>query len=304
MEGDSRELAWRVDPSIPQVVMGDPVRLRQVLRNLLSNALNFTREGEIVVTVSRPDGEDAGRLQFEVRDSGVGIPGDQQDRIFELFEQADGGENLRRGGTGLGLAICRQLVGMMGGEIGVESSPGRGSLFRFWIDAPPTPAERPAAARDGVGDGRLVVPARPAGPGAGVLRPARILAAEDSLTNQMVLRALLAPTGAELTLVADGAELLDAWERGWGREAPHDAVLMDARMPVLDGLEATRELRRREAATGRPRVPVIALTANVMAHQVADYVAAGMDATVAKPIDLENLVAALRSALPAAAERP
>ncbi|MFC3228172.1 ATP-binding protein [Marinibaculum pumilum] len=305
-------LSMRLDlpPELAGRVTGDPVRLRQVLRNLLSNALNFTSQGEIVVAVSRSSGTAGDPLQFEVRDSGVGIPRDQQDRIFELFEQVDGGENLRRGGTGLGLAICRQLVGMMGGQIEVESAPGSGSLFRFRIDAPPAPAEPPAAARDGGGGATLVVPVRPAGPGAGNeadLRPARILAAEDSLTNQMVLRALLASTGAELTLVADGAELLDAWERGWARDAPHDAVLMDARMPVLDGLEATRELRRREAATGRPRVPVIALTANVMAHQVADYVAAGMDATIAKPIDRDSLVAALRTALPsggAACDRP
>lgn len=284
--------------------LGDPVRLRQVLRNLLSNALGFTSDGAIVLRVAHRaaapgPGTASGRLVFEVQDSGIGIPIAAQARIFDAFEQAAPADARRRGGTGLGLAICRQLVDMMGGSIAVESRPGQGALFRFTIDAAAAAPDRPEAADGAARDRpRLLVPDGPPGAdGHRGLRPARILAAEDSLTNQMVLRALLSITGAELTLAADGAELLAAWEAGWDRQAPPDAILMDARMPVLDGLEATRELRRRESRTGRPRIPVIALTANVMAHQVAEYRAAGMDGTVAKPIERQALLQAVESGL-------
>ncbi len=278
--------------------LGDPVRLRQVLRNLLSNALGFTAKGEIVLRVARrlpgPDpGDGEPGLVFEVQDSGIGIPLEVQGRIFDAFEQAEPADARRRGGTGLGLAICRQLVGMMGGSIAVESVQGQGALFRFSIDAPAAPQERPVVEGPSVADRALLLV--PDGPER--TRPARILAAEDSLTNQMVLRALLSVTGVELVMAADGVGLLAEWEAGWDRQAPADAILMDARMPVLDGLEATRELRRREARTGRQRVPVIALTANVMAHQVAEYLDAGMDGTVAKPIERQALLQAIAAAL-------
>ena len=293
-------LSVTCDASARGRFVADANRLRQVLQNLVANALKFTRSGEVTVrawcdgTGPQDPGTDAGNegstiLRFEVADTGIGIAPDKLEHIFQAFEQADPTTTRRFGGSGLGLSICRQLVTMMGGGIAVDSREGEGSRFTFGVPAQPAPD----AARDtGAAPAqplRLVLP-DPAADGA--VRPVRILAGEDSHTNALVLQALLAPTGAELVVVEDGEQVLAAWDAGG-----FDLVLMDVHMPVLDGVDATRALRRREAARGGPRTPVIALTANVMAHQVETYYAAGMDACVGKPFERDVLQATIRSAL-------
>ncbi|HXQ12741.1 MAG TPA: ATP-binding protein [Caulobacteraceae bacterium] len=259
---------------------GDPTRLRQILYNLVSNALKFTDEGEIRVT-ARWASE---TLTVAVADTGVGIPADRLPLLFGRFAQADASTTRRFGGTGLGLAICRELALMMGGLIQVESAPGVGSIFTLSL-----PLER-------VGDARA--PSLPAAPEE-TETPAlslRVLAAEDNTVNQLVLKTLLHQLGIEPVVVANGAEAVAAWK------AQHwDVILMDVQMPKMDGPTATRAIREAEAAEGRPRTPIIALTANVMAHQLADYFAAGMDGHIAKPIEAARLFEALEAVLEGAA---
>jgi CheY-like chemotaxis protein/two-component sensor histidine kinase len=240
------------------VYRGDPTRIRQILYNLVSNALKFTDEGEIKVT-ARWASE---TLTVAVADTGVGIPADRLPLLFGRFAQADASTTRRFGGTGLGLAICRELALMMGGLIQVESAPGVGSIFTLSL-----PLER-------VGDARAPsLPAAPEETGTPTLS-LRVLAAEDNTVNQLVLKTLLHQLGIEPVVVENGAEAVAAWK------AQHwDVILMDVQMPRMDGPTATRAIREAEAADGRPRTPIIALTANVMAHQLADYFAAGMMAT-------------------------
>ncbi len=257
------------------VWIGDALRLRQVIGNLLSNAMKFTASGEVSLTA---DGDGDG-LVFRVRDSGIGMTAEQTGRIFEKFAQADASITRRYGGTGLGLAICRDLVTLMGGRIWVSSVPGEGStvcvelpLGRGEASAPEPAAVETEAVRV---DGR-----------------ARVLAAEDNLTNQRILRALLEALGVELTVVGDGRQAVDAFAAG-----AFDVVLMDVQMPEMNGVEATEAIRRMEADRGLAPTPIIALTANVMPAQIKDYMAAGMTDWVAKPIVLQRLHAALADAL-------
>ena len=247
---------------------GDPLRLRQVLSNLASNAVKFTDAGRIRLCV-RAISE---TVRFEVSDTGMGIPADRVDDIFERFAQVDGSSTRRFGGTGLGLAICRELVGLMGGELGVESQLGRGSTFAFDLPlARVEPAEAaPSAARGGA-------------PGL------RILAAEDNETNRLILAALLQPADVDLTFAADGIEAVEAFAAG-----AFDLVLMDIQMPQMNGVQAVRAIRARER--GR-RTPILALSANVMRHQVEEYLAAGMEGVVAKPIQAEVLFKAIEASL-------
>ncbi|HEX4196679.1 MAG TPA: ATP-binding protein [Caulobacteraceae bacterium] len=262
------------------VYRGDPTRLRQILYNLISNALKFTEAGEIRVTALRTDEG----LRFAVADSGVGIPPEAMGQLFNKFAQVDASTTRRFGGTGLGLAICQQLSRLMGGSIEVESEPGRGSTFTVIL-----PMRR-------VGEARPAIPlpsppdAQPEESASGL----RVLAAEDNTVNQLVLKTLLHQIGVEPAVVADGAAVLEAWEAGhW------DVILMDVQMPVMDGPTATRRIRERERETGRGRTPIIALTANAMSHHVADYLAAGMDDHVAKPIEAGRLFEALQTAVDA-----
>jgi CheY-like chemotaxis protein len=251
---------------------GDPMRLRQIVSNLISNALKFTAEGEVEV-IARPC---ADGVSIEVRDTGIGIPADALDKVFGVFTQADSSVTRLHGGTGLGLAICRELSTLMGGELTVESEVGRGTTFRFrapLAQAPDGLAETPADANP------------PAAPRAGALR---VLVAEDNATNQLVLAALLAQFDIEPVSVNDGQQAIEAWRaRDW------DVILMDVQMPVLDGVSATRAIRAEEVASGRARTTIIALTANAMPQQVAGYQEAGMDGFVPKPIDVRALLAAL-----------
>jgi signal transduction histidine kinase len=258
---------------------GDPTRVRQILYNLLSNAVKFTEHGRIDLSARRTDGG----VRLVVTDTGIGMPTETGLRMFEKFSQADASTTRRFGGTGLGLSICRELAELMGGSIDVESTLGRGSTFTVDLPLPhigetPAPIDQPTA--------------DPAEILAGRSHPLRILVAEDNPINQRVLRALLGVAGdMDLEMVANGSLAIEAWEsRVW------DLIFMDVNMPVMDGVSATLYIRSQERRTRRPRTPIIALTANAMAHQIAEYLAAGMDGHLAKAIEAGALFAALATA--------
>jgi signal transduction histidine kinase/ActR/RegA family two-component response regulator len=273
-------LILNLEPGAGGVYRGDATRVRQILYNLISNAVKFTERGAVTVTVQRR----GGRVRFSVSDTGIGIAREDMARLFRKFEQADASTTRRFGGSGLGLAICRQLAELMGGDIRARSTAGAGTTFvaalplRWMGEARQEdahPARTPVAAR-----------------ATDEARDLRVLAAEDNEINQLVLQTLLGQIGLSPTIVGDGAAVLEAWDGGdW------DVILMDVQMPRMDGPAATREIRRREAASGRARTPIVALTANAMAHQVQEYAAAGMDDFVAKPIEVSALFAALQRAL-------
>jgi len=270
-------LECRVADHIPDRLTGDPTRLRQVLVNLLGNAIKFTESGSVELQVTQAVSHPAqGRvsLVFRVADTGIGIPADQQERIFAEFAQADGSVTRRFGGTGLGLAIGSQLVKLMGGRLTVESVPNTGSSFRFTCSfdiasensLPVQPAKRVHA-----------------------YAPLRILLAEDNAVNQMLAAKLLGKDGHELKVVATGVAAVQAWEM-----AEFDLVLMDEQMPEMDGVLAVREIRTREAATGRKRTPVVALTASAMMGDRERFLAAGMDGYLSKPFTAEELYWVIR----------
>ncbi|WP_309090844.1 ATP-binding protein [Phenylobacterium sp.] len=257
---------------------GDADRLRQIVGNLLSNAVKFTTQGEVRATV---DIGETGALRIVVRDTGVGIAPEKLPSLFEKFTQADNSATRRFGGTGLGLAICRELTQMMGGSIDVESREGHGSTFTVELPLKRgQPAEAaPAEVAPASDDGDL-----------------RLLAAEDNPTNQQVLAAVLGSLGIDVHIVPDGKEAVEAWRAG-----AYDLILMDIQMPVMDGITAAREIRSLEAAEKRARTPIVALTANALTHQVEEYLAVGMDAHVAKPIEIAKLYDAISAALNAVA---
>jgi len=278
-EANKKGLSFALDIEGAQgVYRGDPTRLRQILYNLVSNALKFTDIGEIRVTARWRDE----RLALAVADTGVGIPADRLQALFGRFDQADASTTRRFGGTGLGLAICRELAEMMGGSIDVESTPGLGSIFTAILPL----------ARVGDAPAALALPAPPAPDEEAHALRLRVLAAEDNTVNQLVLKTLLHQVGVDPMVVSNGVEAIAAWEADdW------DVILMDVQMPVMDGPTAARAIREREAATSRARTPIIALTANVMSHQLAEYIEAGMDGHVAKPIEAARLFEALEALL-------
>ena len=270
-----------IAPEAEGIFRGDPTRVRQIVNNLVSNALKFTSQGEIALKVSRPEGE----LRFAVRDTGIGISADKIGDLFQKFTQADPSITRRFGGTGLGLAISRELARLMGGDVSVESKEGVGSTFT---------AKLPLARLEGVRSTLAVAEVEEAefgDPGA-----LRILVAEDNPVNQIVIQTILQQAGLNPVVVNDGQEAVNAW-----RESDWDLILMDAQMPVMDGLTATRAIRQEEARQGGPRTPVLALTANVMAHHLNAYLQAGMDGLVAKPVDPSKLLLAIEAALDGAA---
>ena len=262
------------------VYRGDPIRVRQILYNLVSNALKFTDNGKVTVTVSRA----AKALVLTVMDTGIGIAPEQMSNLFQKFEQADASMTRRFGGTGLGLSICRDLAEMMGGSVTVESAPGEGATFC---------AELPIVRVSSQPMAPLPVATEPAAPMEG--RAIRVLAAEDNGMNQLVLKTLLNQVGVDPVMVPDGRAAVLAWER-----EPWDLILMDVQMPIMDGPTATGVIRARERTEGRARTPIVALTANAMAHQVIEYKTAGMDDFVAKPIDASRLYTVIQAALDAA----
>jgi signal transduction histidine kinase/CheY-like chemotaxis protein/HPt (histidine-containing phosphotransfer) domain-containing protein len=272
-------------PGLPAWFEGDEDRLRQILLNLLNNAVKFTAAGRIDLAVlASPGGfagpggfadaggfAGAGLLRFEIRDTGIGIPADKCDRLFRRFSQVDGSISREYGGTGLGLAISKSLVALMGGTIGVDSAAGRGSTFWFEVAlAPASPAVRDDA------------PAAAAGRATGK----RLLLAEDVPLNQELARTILERAGHEVDVVGDGSAALAAVQA-----RPYDLVLMDVQMPVMDGIAATRRIRALGGAPGR--LPIVAMTANVLPQQVVELRAAGLDDHVGKPFRTEALLAVI-----------
>jgi len=263
-----------VAPEVPRRARGDSVRVRQVLTNLVGNAVKFTDAGEIAVTVTAVDAP--GRVRFEVRDTGPGIAPEEQSRLFAAFVQGDGSTTRRHGGTGLGLAISRQLVELMGGDIGLQSRPGEGSVFWFILDFGLThgagdPVRRP-----------LVVPGAP-----GTTTQRHFLVAEDNESNQLLIRSLLEQAGHTCEVVEDGQSALQALAA-----RRFDGVLMDCQMPRMDGYVTTRKIRA-GVVPGSERIPIIALTAYAMPADRAKCLAAGMDHYLSKPLRAAELRAAL-----------
>ena len=264
-----------VAPDAPDALVGDARLLRQVLANLLSNAIKFTARGEIVLHVRRQElTDDAVTLEFAVADTGIGIPQDKQRVIFEEFVQADASTTRQYGGTGLGLAIASRLAGVLGGSIGLESEPNRGSTFHF-------------TARFGLGAAGGVETRRDREPIVG-LRPLRVLLVEDSVANQRVATGMLERVKHTVRVVTDGAAAVEACaaER-------FDVVLMDLQMPRMDGYEATRAIRRREQEQGAPRTPIVALTARASMGNEALCLSAGFDGYLPKPYRSRELLDAI-----------
>jgi signal transduction histidine kinase len=293
------ELIRHVAPEVPPRVVGDPNRLRQILLNLLGNAVKFTERGEVVLRVDLARREEgAVWLRFSVRDTGIGISPEAQGRIFQSFSQADGSTTRKYGGTGLGLAISRQLAVLMGGEIELDSEPGKGSEFRFharFLTAPgATLHDADVAVTESPGP--VMEPQPPADGGTGATEPADLLEAsillvEDNPVNQEVARSMLGILGIRPDLAANGNEALEALAR-----KRYDLVLMDCQMPGMDGYEATKILRETET---NARTPVVALTANAMAGDSKQCLAAGMDDYLGKPFTLRQLRDVLKRWIPA-----
>ena len=280
----SVDVRVEVAPDVPDDLVGDGARLRQVLFNLLNNAVKFTSAGSIDTSVRRYSlRHPTVCLQFSVCDTGVGIPADKMDLIFEAFRQADGSNARRYGGTGLGLTLSSRLVSLMGGRIWVESEPGKGSTFHFT-------AEFQAA-------GRPAEPAHDAGPPVAphesASTPLRILLAEDNLINQKIASKLLESRGHSVKTVYNGREVLAALE-----SAQFDLVLMDIQMPVMDGFACATEIRRRENATG-DHLPIVAITAHAASGDGERCAQAGVDEYVTKPLRPRELFQAIQSSLSA-----
>jgi signal transduction histidine kinase/ActR/RegA family two-component response regulator len=283
------DLAIEVAHAIPRRITGDPVRLRQVLINLLGNALKFTEVGHVRLEVGRV-GQDASgpALEFRVRDTGPGIDERQRRVIFEAFRQADGSYSRQHGGTGLGLTISSRLVDLMGGTLTVESTLGQGSTFWFQLPLQEAGSEETSTSAAARVAGPPAAPPPPALPGAPA-RSLEVLVAEDHPVNMRLVQALLQRWQHRCTPVRDGRQAHAAW-----REGAFDVVLMDVQMPGWDGLEATRQIRADEAADpGRRRVPIVALTAHAFAEDEARCREAGMDAYLSKPLSAERLQAVL-----------
>jgi len=258
------------------VYRGDPTRIRQIVYNLLSNALKFTRRGQVSVIAMRVDGG----LKLEVADTGIGMSQATLAKLFTKFTQADAATTRQFGGTGLGLAICSELASLMGGKISVASVLDKGATFTVELPFPyiGPPIEAPEVGYQPEGfDGDISL---------------RVLVADDNPTNQLVLKTLLNQVGIDPVVVSDGLQAVDTW-----RGAEWDLVFMDIQMPRMDGRAAAVEIRRMEAESGRRRTPIYALSANAMAHQSADYLKAGMDGHIAKPVEIRELFRVLEDVL-------
>ncbi len=265
-------LACLVNAAVPAEVIGDPGRLRQILMNLIGNALKFTSHGEVLLYVSEEKRTEKDvHLRFEVRDSGIGIREEKQKDIFAAFSQADDSTTREYGGTGLGLAICRQLVTMMGGTIGVESAVGEGSIFWFTtVFIVGNESESPADTRH-----EALIPKS---------FDLSILVVEDNITNQIVAQGTLEKFGCKVGLADNGMESLAAIKKN-----QYDLVFMDCQMPVMDGYEATKNIRRIEQEHGLERVPIIALTAHALKGDRERCMAVGMDDYITKPFNEKQL---------------
>jgi PAS domain S-box-containing protein len=271
------ELTWEAASDVPDRVAGDPARIRQILVNLVGNALKFTERGEIEVRVRR---QTAGELAVSVRDTGIGVPESKQAAIFEQFTQADGTTTRRYGGTGLGLTISARLVALMHGRIWVESEPGAGSTFHFTVHV--------GAAGDDSLSGKGEAHIRSDREDAEHLR---ILLAEDNAVNRLLAIRLLERSGHHVQVATNGREAVSLWE-----SQSFDVILMDVQMPDLDGFEATAMIRRAEQSSGSPRMPIIAMTAHALTGDRERCLEAGMDGYVSKPIEPAVLFAELTRA--------
>jgi PAS domain S-box-containing protein len=282
-EAKGLAITLQIDPAVPHGLIGDPLRVGQVLLNYLNNAVKFTEHGEISVGVEAVEASEAGTtLRFAVSDTGIGLAPEHQGDLFEPFHQAEITVARKFGGTGLGLAIARQLAGLMGGKVGVESTQGSGSTFWFTIrvgvsveghGASPISREPLRHLEAGVNDHSL-------------LRGTRVLLAEDDLTNQMVAIGLLEAVGMEVDVVGDGDAAVKRV-----RENDYEIVLMDMRMPTMDGVTATRLIREREDLAD---LPIVAMTANAMSSQQEECLAAGMNDFIGKPFDPSQLYAVIQ----------
>ena len=280
------ELSCEIAPDIPDTVIADPQRIDQVLINLVGNAIKFTEHGSVAIRVDMIHERDGERsLHFAVRDTGIGIPPDQQAAIFQAFTQADGSTTRRFGGSGLGLTISKELVTLSGGRLWVTSELGAGSTFHFTVrcglladvtsaHAEPEPVEPP--------------PSRPAAPPTGH-RALRVLLAEDNLVNQRLGAALLEQRGHQVVVVPNGKEAVAAYE-----SQPFDVILMDAQMPEMDGFEATAAIREREAPGAH--MLIVALTAHAMKGDRERCLEAGMDDYLSKPLEVAKLTEVLNEA--------
>jgi PAS domain S-box-containing protein len=271
------ELRYEPAPDLPKGFTGDSLRIRQVLANLVGNAIKFTDEGHVEIRIrsAEQNGDGMIRLEFSVQDTGCGISGDKQEMIFESFAQADDQPTRKYQGTGLGLAISKKLVELMGGEISVESEPRRGSCFTFTI-----------AVRAGTEDGSST-------PESAVfegLPPLKVLLAEDNEVNSLLARAMLEKNGARVTCVHTGKEALERL----AAEA-FDMVLMDIQMPEMDGVEATRRIREGQSGVNPADIPIVAMTAHALKGDREKFLAAGMDEYVAKPVEQDRLVEVLQA---------
>ena len=288
-------LTYAMAENVSQKLIGDTARLRQILLNLIGNAVKFTDQGKVTLEITRASETDKETvLHFSVRDTGLGIPEDVQKNLFRSFTQADASTTRKFGGTGLGLAICRKLVELMDGTIGLNSTFGQGSTF--WFTLPytkqkisPTPATALITGAAGVNP--VATPA--------ITIHTRVILAEDNKINQIVGLKQLKKLGCtNIQLVGNGLEAVAAWQQD-----PGAIILMDCQMPELDGYEATRQIRQMEKGQNLPRTRIIAMTANAMQGDRELCLAAGMDDYISKPVDMEELKRALREK-PAAAEPP
>jgi signal transduction histidine kinase/CheY-like chemotaxis protein len=281
---NKKGLSMRLDiEAIQGRYIGDPTRIRQIVYNLLSNALKFTESGRVELRAYSVENG----LEIVVTDTGIGIAPEKLSEIFGEFNQADTSISRRFGGAGLGLSIARDLATMMGGSIMVESRLGEGSRFTVRLQVVRTGDPEPAT--DGVEDA----------PATSSLGSLRVLAAEDNDVNQLVLRTILEQFGVTATVVKNGREAVDAWAG-----QPWDIILMDIQMPVMGGVEATRLIRKQEAETLRQPTPIFALTANTMTHQLPEYEAAGFSGLIAKPIQVGQLLQTLLDMVAAPGSEP
>lgn len=265
LKDQSIQLQALVAPDVPAYVLGDPTRLTQILVNLVNNGIKFTHEGQVNLNLTRLEN---GRINFSVSDTGIGIPADKLEHIFELFSQSNESITREYGGTGLGLSICKQLVVLMGGEIMVNSKVGSGSMFSFNLDLPETDsmfADTPALEQS---------------------RSLQILVAEDNEVNQLVIVKLLEKQGHQVSLAANGKLAIDCLEQP---DQKFDLVLMDCEMPEMDGFTATKKIRQRECRDNLTPIPIVALTAHATADLEEKCRSAGMNDHLSKPIKVNTL---------------
>jgi signal transduction histidine kinase/ActR/RegA family two-component response regulator len=278
------DLKIKIDPQLPSFILIDPTRFRQIIHNLVGNALKFTDQGSVSIEISHETSKaitpNSFMLQIQIQDTGIGISQEALQKLFKPFSQADSTTTRRYGGTGLGLVITKRLCELMNGSIKVQSQIDQGSLFICTVQTkeyipkitPPTPPQDPTWKKSG--------------------KTLKILAAEDNEINQKLLARILNPLGHQVTFAHDGLEAIELWKSN-----SFDLILMDLQMPHLNGLEATQQIRIIEKSTSKERIRIIAITANAMKEDVEKCYAAGMDAYISKPIQVKKLIENLQPSL-------